>query len=129
MLCRQSYLPYPLVCMYALPIGMSVCKLYFKTLASSTWVGFHEGRQGRKKNLSIYKLRLNYNTLYIQKLRRSDLAYYLPIFCLKIEIYRASFASRERLFQSFAPLYLKLFFRNSVLGLGKAISVSVLLKI
>ena len=66
---------------------------------------------------------------YIQKLRRCDLAYYLPIFCLKIEIDCASFASRQRLFQSFAPLYLKLFFRNSVLGLGKAISVSVLLKI
>ena len=45
--------------------------------------------------------------------------------CLKIEIDYASFAFRERLFQSLAPLYLKLFFRNSFLGLGRAISVYI----
>ncbi len=35
----------------------------------------------------------------------------------------ASFVSIERLFHSLAPLYLKLFFRNSLLGLGRAKSV------
>ena len=35
----------------------------------------------------------------------------------------ASFVSVERLFHSLAPLYLKLFFRNSLLGLGRAKSV------
>ena len=37
-------------------VYMYVCKLYFKTLASSTWVGFHEGRQRRKRKLEYLQI-------------------------------------------------------------------------
>ena len=44
---------------------MYVCKLYFKTLASSTWVGFHEGRQRRKRKLEYLQITIKLdNTLY-----------------------------------------------------------------
>ena len=41
----------------------------------------------------------------------------------------AVFASQERLFQSIAPLYLKLRFRKFVYGLGSARSVSIFLRL
>ena len=44
---------------------MYVCKLYFKTLASSTWVGFHERRQRRKRKLEYLQITIKLeNTLY-----------------------------------------------------------------
>ena len=49
--------------------------------------------------------------------------------CLKFECDCVVFASKKRLFQSTALLYLKLRFRKVVDGLGSARSVSIFLRL
>ena len=113
------------VCMYV--------KLYFKTLAPSTVRWFPRGAstmlkitkdiKGKEDYLQIgvtpdVMVRRCYNLFQIYKVLELSFKWLLNR-CID----SASFVSIERLFHSLAPLYLKLFFRNSLLGLGRAKSV------
>ena len=113
------------VCMYV--------KLYLKTLAPSTVRWFPRGASTMLKITKDIKGKEDYLQIGVTPdvmVRRCYNLFQIYIvlelsfkWLLNRCIDSASFVSIERLFHSLAPLYLKLFFRNSLLGLGRAKSV------
>ena len=117
------------ICMY---VCMYV-KLYLKTLAPSTVRWFPRGASTMLKITKDIKGKEDYLQIGVTPdvmVRRCYNLFQIYIvlelsfkWLLNRCIDSASFVSIERLFHSLAPLYLKLFFRNSLLGLGRAKSV------
>ena len=122
------------VCMY---VCMYV-KLYLKTLAPSTVRWFPRGASTMLKITKDIKGKEDYLQIGVTPdvmVRRCYNLFQIYIvlelsfkWLLNRCIDSASFVSIERLFHSLAPLYLKLFFRNSLLGLGRAKSVRLFLR-
>ena len=122
---KISTLQHLYVCMYV--------KLYLRTLAPSTVRWFPRGASTMLKITKDIKGKEDYLQIGVTPdvmVRRCYNLFQIYIvlelsfkWLLNRCIDSASFVSIERLFHSLAPLYLKLFFRNSLLGLGRAKSV------